>query len=117
MSELPIIQRVYDLIKWYTPVINRLPRDHKLMLGNRILSGLYDLLEQLIIARYEREKLSRLESLNSKLDIIRKQTQLLLDFELVSLRRFEYAGELIDGIGSELGGWIKYQRKQKVSVP
>jgi hypothetical protein len=28
-DELPIIQKTYDLIKWYVPIVNRLPRDHK----------------------------------------------------------------------------------------
>ncbi|MCL1472927.1 four helix bundle protein [Argonema antarcticum A004/B2] len=29
MNELAIIQKTYDLIKWYVPILNRLPRDHK----------------------------------------------------------------------------------------
>ena len=57
MSELPIIQKTYDLIKWYVPILNRLPHDHKFMLGNRIITGLYDLLEGLIRARYSPNKL------------------------------------------------------------
>lgn len=32
-SELPIVQKTYDLIKWYVPILNRLPRDHKFGLG------------------------------------------------------------------------------------
>ena len=24
-SELPIVQKIYDLIKWYVPILNRLP--------------------------------------------------------------------------------------------
>jgi RNA-directed DNA polymerase len=28
MEDLPIIQKTYDLIKWYVPILNRLPRDH-----------------------------------------------------------------------------------------
>jgi hypothetical protein len=27
MEELPIIQKTYDLIKWYVPILNRLPKD------------------------------------------------------------------------------------------
>jgi hypothetical protein len=27
-QELPIIQKTYDLILWYVPILNRLPRDH-----------------------------------------------------------------------------------------
>ena len=44
MSDLPIIQKTYDLIKWYIPILNRLPRDHKFMLGERMITGLYDFL-------------------------------------------------------------------------
>ncbi|MGB3786420.1 MAG: hypothetical protein WA949_00315 [Phormidesmis sp.] len=28
-SELPMIQKTYDLIKWYVPLLNRLPKAHK----------------------------------------------------------------------------------------
>ncbi|MEL6384979.1 MAG: four helix bundle protein, partial [Cyanobacteria bacterium J06626_18] len=28
-NDLPIIQKTYDLIKWYVPIINKLPRDHR----------------------------------------------------------------------------------------
>jgi hypothetical protein len=52
MQELPIIQKTYDLIKWYIPILNRLPRDHRFALGDRMVKGLYDLLEGLIQARY-----------------------------------------------------------------
>jgi hypothetical protein len=113
LSELTIIQRTYDLICWYVPLLNRLPRDHKFMLGDRIITGLYNLLENLIQARYESNKLPRLESLNSQLDILRHQTRLLLDFELVSVERYEFAGKHLNLIGSELGGWIKHQRQRQ----
>ncbi|XWK87994.1 MAG: diversity-generating retroelement protein Avd [Phormidium sp.] len=112
MSELPIIQKTYDLIKWYVPILNRLPRNHKFLLGDRIITGLYDLLEGLILARYAKEKLAQLETLNGKLDILRHQTRLLLDFDLMKVERYEYVGKLLNEIGSELGGWIKQQRKK-----
>lgn len=113
MQELSIIQKTYDLIKWYVPILNRLPRDHKFMLGDRIISGLYDLLEELIQARYAQDKLSKLERLNTRLDILRHQTRLLLDFKLIATKRYEFAGQQINGIGTELGGWIKQQRQQQ----
>lgn len=61
MEELPIIQKTYDLIKWYIPILNRLPKYHKFGLGDRMINGLYDLLEGLLVARYSREKLNHLE--------------------------------------------------------
>jgi hypothetical protein len=113
--ELSIIQKTYDFIQWYVPIINRLPRSHKFSLGDRIINGLYDFLEGLISAQYGKEKLTKLESLNIQLDILRYQTRLLLDFKLIPVHRYEYAGKSINEIGMELGGWIKQQSyRQKV---
>jgi hypothetical protein len=109
MSELPIIQKTYDLIKWYVPILNRLPRDHRFLLGDRIITGLYELLEGLIVARYAKTKRAQLEALNSRLDILRHQTRLLLDFELIAIARYEHAGKQLNGIGTDLGGWIRQQ--------
>jgi hypothetical protein len=73
MSELPVIQKTYDFIKWYIPLLNRLPRSHRFMIGERIANQLYDLLEGLVNARYAQQKLTLLEALNSKLDILKYQ--------------------------------------------
>jgi len=111
MQELPIIQKTYDLIKWYVPILNRLPRDHKFALGNRMVQGLYQLLEGLIQARYaRRNRLAQLESLNTHLDVLRYQTRLLMEFELISIKRYDFAGQQLIAIGNDLGGWIKQQR-------
>ncbi|PSB02779.1 diversity-generating retroelement protein Avd [Merismopedia glauca] len=111
MSELPIVQKTYDLIKWYVPILNRLPRNHKFLLGDRIVTRLYDLLEGLIQARFSHNKLSRLEKLNISLDVLRHQTRLLADFQLINTNRYEYVGKKLNDIGSDLGGWIKQQQQ------
>jgi hypothetical protein len=100
MSELPIIQKTYDLVKWYVPILNRLPRQYKFTVGDRMIIGLYELLEGLISARYARDKLAQLEALNVKIDILRHQTRLLLDFQEMSTERYEYAGRLLNDIGT-----------------
>jgi hypothetical protein len=112
MQNLPIIQKTYDFILWYEPILNRLPRNHKHSLGARILNGLFDLLEGLIYARYASEKLEKLELLNAKLDVLRHQTRLLFDFKQFDERRYENIGKQMNEIGNELGGWIKQQRKK-----
>ncbi|BAB75195.1 diversity-generating retroelement protein Avd [Anabaena sp. FACHB-709] len=113
MKELSVIQKTYDCIKWYVPIIERLPKIHKFTLGDRIINQLYDLLEGLIKAKYAKNKLPQLESLNSQLDILRYQTRMLFDFDKMSIERYEYVIKLIDEIGTELGGWIKNQRNRE----
>lgn len=109
MIELPIIQKTYDFIKWYIPILNRLPRDHRFLLGERIINNLYDFLEKLIQARYtsKSDKINILKKLNTQLDILRYQTRLLFDFELISSQRYQYGNQKINDIGTDLGGWIK----------
>lgn len=114
-GELPIIQKTYDLIVWFVPILNRLPRSHKFMLGDKIIERLYRMLEQLILARYEQDKLHRLEAIDPEIVLLRYQTRLLRKFELIDDRRYEYASKMIDEIGRNLGGWMGQQRQLKSS--
>ncbi len=114
MKELPIIQKTYDLVVWYVPILNRLPRLHKYGLGDRMVSNLYDVLEELLMARFSREKGWKLERVNGRLDVLRYQTRMLHQFGLIDTGRYEHAARLIDDIGKELGGWIKSRRREVV---
>ena len=112
-GELPIIQATTDLIRWIVPLLNRLPRDHRFGLGERLVSGLYDLLEGLVTAGYSSIKLPRLESLAANLDLLQIQTRLLHDFHLIDERRYEHASRLLEGVGRQLTGWIGQRRRQE----
>lgn len=114
-DELPIIQKTYDLIVWFVPILNRLPRSHKFMLGDKIIERLYRMLEQLILARYEQNKLPRLEAIDPEIVVLRYQTRLLRKFELIDDGRYEYASKMIDEIGRNLGGWMGQQKQLKQS--
>jgi hypothetical protein len=113
MKELSIIQKTHDLIKYYVLIIERFPKVYKFTAGDRIVNQLYDLLEGLIKAKYEKNKLNALINLNVQLDILRHQTRLILDFQLIDLKRYQYVSQKIDEIGIELGGWIKTQRQRE----
>ena len=113
MKELSVIQKCYDLVKWYVPIIERFPRIHKTTIGDRLINQLYDILESLIRAKFAKTKLVKLEDINTELAILRHQTRLLLDFKLISLKRYEYVSNLIDEVGQELGNWIKTQRRRE----
>ncbi len=116
-NELPIIQLTYDLIRWYVPVLNQLPRQHKFLLADRVIIGLYEVLEQLIQARYADKKQSRLTAVNTKLDVLRYQTRLLLDFGLLTSQRYQHAAQLINEIGAQLGGWLNWLKQEQPGLP
>ena len=53
-----MIQRCHDLIAWFVPWLEKLPRGHRHLLGERIQTGLYELLELLVLARFDRQQAS-----------------------------------------------------------
>jgi bifunctional ADP-heptose synthase (sugar kinase/adenylyltransferase) len=98
------------LIVWFVPIINRFPRIHKFTLGDRIQNQIYEILEQLILTKYEKGKLARLEQINGNLEILQYQIKLLIDFKLIDGKKFYSPSKLINEIGAELGDWIKQQK-------
>ncbi|MCU0567318.1 MAG: diversity-generating retroelement protein Avd [Oculatellaceae cyanobacterium Prado106] len=112
--DLPIIQKTYGFTKWYLPILNRLPRAYKFTLGDRITTILYELLEGFITARYtSSEKHQLLQRLNAKLDILRYQTRLLFDLELIKCDRYEYSSKIIEVC---LGLTLRDPRVNKIPV-
>ena len=91
------------------PLLNKLPRQHKFALGERIVTLFYEILEQLIAAKYAREKLALLQGINARLEVLRYQTRLLYDFRLIAVNRYEFAASATHEIGVELGGRIRLQ--------
>ena len=110
--ELPVIQKTYDLVRWYVPILNKLPRDQKFLLGDRLIRGLYDMLEALLSARYQREKTALLETASARLNILRDQSRLLLDFHLINPERYAHVSRHLDDIGMDVGGWLKQQQRK-----
>jgi 23S rRNA-intervening sequence protein len=111
-DELAIIQRTFDFIIWYTPILNGLNKSYKFGLGNRIANRLYSFYEGLVEARYAKQKLEKLELLNIQLQLLRCQTRILKRLKLIPMHRYKSAGESIYEIGIQLGGWIKQQKRK-----
>jgi hypothetical protein len=86
--ELAIIQKANDLILWFVPVLTKLPREYKFALGERMMTSLFDLLDELVIARYSRDKLDLLNSINLRLERLRHQTKMLLEFIPIQRRKY-----------------------------
>jgi len=91
------------------PIVGRFPRSHRFVLGERIEKNLYDLLDTLLRAKYQRSRQALLAGANINLEILRFQCRLAKDLELMNAKRYAYAAGLLDDIGREVGGWLKNQ--------
>ena len=111
-----IVTKMYDLVKYLIPIINRFPRGYKFTLGDRMTNLVLDLLEQYIAAYYTSNQKAKIDILNSnnlQLERIRFLIRLSHDFKLFSNQRFGYICGLVDEIGKMNGGWLKQLRNRK----
>jgi four helix bundle protein len=106
-SELPVIQKAFDLAREMTQRTRKLPRDLKFVLGDRILETSYDVLDILIEARYARDRRHLLVRANLLLERLRYQVRLCMEERLISVRQYEHVARLTDEVGRMVGGWAK----------
>ena len=110
-SDLSVITKTYDLITWTIPKIQKFPRSFRFVLGDRLENHLLDLLELLIEAAAERDKIERLRRCNTLVAKLRHIFRLAHDFELIGAKNFQIVSEKLYEIGRMVGGWRKQQHE------
>ncbi len=107
ISDLKIFTKLYDLILWIYPMVNKFPKAQRFVLGQRIENSVLELLRLTIKANAAREKKPILNELSVELDQFRILIRLSKDLKFMSIGQYGYAGALINETGKMLGGWIK----------
>ena len=111
-EELTVITKTYDLILWACHHTSKFPRNHRFVLGERIDRSLYELLETLIQAKYQRERKVLLEDANLKLEILRFQIRLASDLQCLKASSYIFATKAVDEIGRLIGGWLRVRESR-----
>ena len=107
LQNLVIFQKVYDLILWMYPLINKFPKKQRFVLGQQIENTVLEILKGIIQANSERNKLPYLKQISVELDKLRILIRLSKDLKFISIRQYSFAAGKINEIGKMLGGWIK----------
>jgi hypothetical protein len=104
-AELDIITKTYDLILWSANHIVKFPRADRFSLGQRMEDSLNDLLEDLIEAKFTRDKAEILRRAALRAEKIRYQFRQAKDRRLMAPNSHHHAISLLDDIGRQLGAW------------
>lgn len=99
------VQQCHDILHWIIPLIDNFPRQRRFTLGERLESGLLDILEWLVAASYTRERRLLLERANQRLARVRHLWRLAFELKVIPLARYQHGSELIDLLGRQIGGW------------
>nr|NIR90837.1 four helix bundle protein [Gammaproteobacteria bacterium]NIU06313.1 four helix bundle protein [Gammaproteobacteria bacterium]NIV52878.1 four helix bundle protein [Gammaproteobacteria bacterium]NIX87586.1 four helix bundle protein [Gammaproteobacteria bacterium] len=70
-------------------------------------TAVLEVLERTVEAAYSRHKQPLLRRANLRIEVARHLWRLAYEFEAVSTRRYEHGARLMDGIGRQIGGWLR----------
>lgn len=111
-ADLPIFVLWMEFLKWLLPTTEKFPHRVRFTFADRINTLALDVVEDLVEARYCRDKRDVLKRANMRLEKLRILLRLCHEVHLLSRDSFEYAIRRINESGRMLGGWVKQQEKK-----
>jgi hypothetical protein len=101
------VQSCHDLLAWIIPQLDKFPRSRRFTLGERIESGLLEVLERLIEAAYSRApaKTDALQRANLRLDVVRHLWRLSHALRTLPGNQYAHGAGLLETLARQIGGW------------
>jgi hypothetical protein len=108
-EKLLIFQKTYDFLLWLYPIINRIPKSHRLVLGRHLEELAISLLIFVVKANKARgqSRLSLQLQVSDELDCLRILVRLTKDLRFMSVKQYTTGAEKINEIGRMLSAWMK----------
>jgi len=106
-DKLIIFQKIYDFLLWLYPIVNRIPKSHRLVLGKHIEKLGVNLLLHSVKANKNREleRQTIQAQMTDDLDELRILIRLTKDLRFISITQYRYASEKLNEIGKMLYSW------------
>lgn len=108
MEKFVLHQKTYDFVLWLYPIINRLPKNHRLILGRTLeelaLSLLVSLMKANKLREADRKKFQ--QEASDTLDYLFVMLRLTKDLHLMSIKQYTTSAEKLNEIGRMLTSWI-----------
>ena len=101
------VQDCHELLLWLIPLLDQFPRARRFSLGERLESGLLEVLENLVAAAYSRDKRPFLVPANRRLQVVRHLWRLCYELRVIPAKRYEHGARLLVNLGRQIGGWAR----------
>jgi hypothetical protein len=114
-EKLLIFQKTYDFILWFYPIINRIPKSHRLILGRQMEELAISLLILVIRANKtkDQDRLILQLKISDDLDCLRILVRLTKDLHFMSILQYQHTAERLNEIGKMLYGWTYANKNRK----
>lgn len=105
--DLPIFIKWLDFLKWLLVTTDLFPKKARFTFSDRLNQLGLGVVEDLVEARYSRDKSQILKQMNLKLEKLRILLRICFELKFLSTSAYEQAMSRLQEIGKMLGGWIK----------
>ena len=99
------VQDCRDLLLWIIPHIDKLPKNRRYTLGEKLESRIIAVLESLVAAAYTKQKKQILSQANVDLEVSRHLWRLCYEFRVVSIGSYQHGSALLFELGKQVGNW------------
>ena len=101
------VQDCHSLITWLIPLLDNFPRNRRFTLGERLESGLLDILELLVEAAYSKNKADTLKRANLRIAVVLHLWRMAFELKIIPSKRYAHGASLLEQLGKQIGGWLK----------
>lgn len=112
VDEPPIFSQWLQFLEWLLPALEKFPKRVRFTFADRITNLSLDIAEDLVEARYTRDKGAILRRINLKLEKLRVLLRLCHRLHYLPHAGYEHAAKSVNAVGRMLGGWIREQRER-----
>jgi hypothetical protein len=112
-EELPIFTRWVQFLEWLLPATEKFPKRVRSTFADRINNLALGIVEDLVEARYSRDKQLLLQRVNLRLEKLRILLRLCHRLRYLPHQGYEHATRSLNEVGRMLGGWMKQQERAK----
>ncbi len=108
-EDLPIFIKWLDFVKWLLITTDSFPKKTRFTFNDRLINLALLIVEDLVEARYSRNKTAILRRANMNLEKLRVLVRICFETRVLSRKAYEQASQSINEVGKMLGGWLKQQ--------
>ncbi|MDI6813430.1 MAG: diversity-generating retroelement protein Avd [Desulfitobacteriaceae bacterium] len=106
-EDLIIYQKVYDLILYAFPILNRFPKNQRFVLAQQIQNSMLEIQKKIVEANKLRNRRRLQFEIDIELDKLKLLIRLSKDLKLIDVKKYEQFTIRLTEIGRLLGGWMR----------
>lgn len=106
-AQYPLFEHWYKTSNWLLDRCERMPKDVRFTISNRIGALSIEIMELIIEAIYTKDRRDLLKVINLRIEKMRFLMRLCYDRRYLSASQFEFAVRCINEAGKMCGGWMK----------